>query len=128
MNGRRCGDCGAELTAPEGMVAPMDDLTCPRCELQERAETTEKQLRQTRAQLDRPDMAVLKDILDRAGVAYSLDRAYPSSAVPERQRPVTAIQIHAEPRGCGPNKGYSGCFAELAFDADGMLVSVGAWE
>ena len=72
------------------------------------------------------DIDTIRAMLDKADVRYKVTESDPSD---RGVRPGTSTQIVTNRwrRGEG-NLGYMGFLTVFGFDADGNLISVGAWE
>ena len=74
------------------------------------------------------DLATMQEMLDRAGIAYTIEKAERSDAYSGREAGMTIIVMSADDQSGGKVFGYLGFIAELRFTPDGRLHSAGAWE
>lgn len=66
------------------------------------------------------DLDAMTAMLTRAGIEY--ETRTPNPEFPRSFRDGTTTQLVVE------DMGYTGFYSVLGFDADGRLLSVGAWE
>lgn len=66
------------------------------------------------------DVDAVMAMLTRAGIEF--ERRVPDPDFPRGFREGTAMELVVE------DMGYPGFFSKLGFDADGQLLSIGAWE